>query len=61
MKVMEDNNNNLTRSDIAGQFRREMLSAGFGFVCAVCSPNAFGDLESTEATLHAAEFCRVCG
>ena len=53
--------NNLTRSAIAGQFRRGMLAAGFGFVCAVCSPSAFGDLESTEATLHASEYCRTHG
>ena len=53
--------NNLTRSAIAGQFRREILAAGFGFVCAVCSPSAFGDPESTEATLHASEYCRVHG
>ena len=53
--------NNLTRIGTAGKFRREMLSRGFGFVCAVCSPSAFGDLESTEATLRASEYCRACG
>ena len=53
--------NNLTRSDIAAQFRRKMLCAGFGFVCAVCSPDAFGDPESTEATIAASQYCRSCG
>ena len=53
--------NNLTRSEIAAQFRRKMLTAGFGFVCAVCSPDAFGDPESTEATITASQYCRSRG
>jgi len=53
--------NNLTHAGPASQFRRDMLTAGFGFVCALCSPSAFGDLESTEATLGAAAYCRAHG
>ena len=52
--------NNLS-SPPASEFRRDMLAAGFGFVCAVCAPYVFGGIESTEATLAAAEYCRSCG
>ncbi len=53
--------NNLTNDGSISRFRRDMLAAGFGFVCAVCSPIAFGSPESTEATLNASRYCRARG
>lgn len=52
---------NLTRGEASERFRHEMHEAGFGFVCAECSTAAWGDEESTEATLAAAEYCRARG
>lgn len=52
---------NLTRGEASERFRHEMYAAGFGFVCAECSTAAWGDEESTEATLAAAEYCRAQG
>lgn len=52
--------NNLS-SPTASEFRRDMLAAGFGFVCAVCAPYVFGGIESTETTLAAAGYCRSRG
>ena len=52
---------NLTRGETPERFRHEMYAAGFGFVCAECSTAAWGDEESTEATLAAAEYCRARG
>jgi len=53
--------NNLMHPGPASEFRRDMLAAGFGFVCADCSPIAFGSPESTEASLRASEYCRSRG
>ena len=52
---------NLTRCETSERFRHEMHAAGFGFVCAECSTAAWGDEESTEATLAAGEYCRLQG
>ena len=52
---------NLTRGEASERFRYEMYAAGFGFVCAECSTAAWGDEESTEATLAAGEYCRLQG
>ena len=52
---------NLTRCETSERFRHEMHEAGFGFVCAECSTAAWGDEESTEATLAAGEYCRLQG
>ena len=43
------------------QFRQQMYAAGFGFVCAHCRPDAWGDANSTEETLAAADCCRRAG
>ena len=53
--------NNLSGEGIPGQCRREMLQAGLAFLCAECSPNAWGDPESTAATVAALEYCRKQG
>ena len=53
--------NNISAEGIRGDFRRKMLSAGFAFICAECSPEAWGDPESTRATLAALEYCRKQG
>lgn len=53
--------NNISKEGIPGKFRRQMLRSGFGFICAECSPDAWGDPESTEATLAALEYCRKQG
>ena len=52
---------NLTRGEASEQFRYEMYASGFGFVCAECGTAAWGDEDSTEATLAAAEYCRARG
>lgn len=53
--------NNISGDGIPGNFRRQMLQAGFAFICAECSPQAWGDPESTRATLSAIEYCRRQG
>ena len=53
--------NNISGDGIPGEFRRQMLQAGFAFICAECSPRAWGDPESTRATLSAMEYCRRQG
>ena len=54
-------NNISTDGTIAAGFRRKMLQNGFAFICAECSPNAWGDPESTRATLAALNHCRERG
>lgn len=53
--------NNISSDGVRGEFRRKMLADGFAFICAECSPDAWGDLESTRATLAALEYCRKQG
>ena len=53
--------NNISGEGAGKKFRRKMLSAGFAFICAECSPDAWGDPESTRATLAALEYCRKQG
>lgn len=53
--------NNLSGEGIPGKFRRGMLQAGFALLCAECSSNAWGDPESTAATVAALEYCRKQG
>ena len=53
--------NNISGEGIPGEFRRRMLQAGFAFICAECSPHAWGDPESTRATLSAMDYCRSRG
>ncbi|MBO7146526.1 MAG: prolyl oligopeptidase family serine peptidase [Lentisphaeria bacterium] len=54
-------NNNINVAGIPEQFRKQMQQTGFAFICAVCSPNAWGDPGSTEATLAAIRYCRKQG
>ena len=53
--------NNISGEGVNGEFRRKMLSAGFAFICAVCSPDAWGNPESTRTSLAALEYCRKQG
>ena len=54
-------NNNINAKGIPETFRINMLKNNFAFICAVCSPNAWGNLESTKATLAAINYCKKQG
>ena len=53
--------NAFTAGEIPGKVLNMLLKDGFAFICAVCSPDAWADMESTQMTFDTWEYCRKQG